>query len=126
MDEAPNQRSTGDLLGLWEFPASFPLAKITEIAHGRLAPPDARAVLVSSRGDVITVQLVEGRLTEGGDFLVYVGGRGAFEVIRREAWPGGRALVILKAWPSRPYTTTNTDQRHPGPRRPMDVQYTCG
>jgi hypothetical protein len=69
---------------------------MTVIAQDRRTPPDVRAHLVSSRGDVITVQLASGRLTDGAEFR----GRGAFEVIRREAWPGGRVLVTLEAWPT--------------------------
>ncbi|WP_242394866.1 hypothetical protein [Anaeromyxobacter oryzisoli] len=90
---------TDQLLELWEFPRGFDLGKITEIAQDRLTPPDLRAQLVTSRGDVLTAQIVEGRATEGTDFLVYVRGRGAFEVLRREVWPGGRAMVTLTAWP---------------------------
>lgn len=89
------------LLSLWKFPRDFDLAKITAVAQDQLAPPDARAALVSSRGDVLTVQIAEGGLTEGADFLVYVGSRGAFEVLRREMWPGDRVLLTLAAWPRR-------------------------
>lgn len=38
---------------------------MTEIALDRLAPPDLRAHVVSSRGDVLTIQVVEGRMTDG-------------------------------------------------------------
>ncbi len=38
---------------------------MTEVALDRLAPADARAQLVSSRGDVLTVQVAEGQLTAG-------------------------------------------------------------
>jgi hypothetical protein len=92
---------TDELLDLWEFPDSFDLGSMTIITQDHRTPADARAKLVSSRGDIITVQFVEGRLTEHVEFRVYVGGRGAFEVLRREAWPGGRVLVTLRAWPSR-------------------------
>jgi hypothetical protein len=92
---------TDELLELWEFPESFDLGSITIIAQDQRTPADARAKLVSSRGDIITVQLVDGRLTEHVDLRVYVRGRGAFEVLRREVWPGGRVLVTLSAWPAR-------------------------
>lgn len=90
-----------DLLEVWEFPRGFDLASIGEIAQGRLTPPDFRAHLVSSRGDVLTVQLREGVPTAHVDLLLYVRGRGAFEVIRREDWPGRRVLLTLSVWPRR-------------------------
>ena len=56
--------------------------------------------LLRSTGDTITVQVVEGRAPLGPDELLYVGGRGAFEVARREDWDG-RVLLTLAAWPRR-------------------------
>jgi hypothetical protein len=90
-----------DLLELWEFPRSFDLGAMVEVATERLTPPDLRAHLVSSRGDVLTVQLAEGRRTEHVEMLLHVRGRGAFEVLRREAWPERRELLVLRAWPNR-------------------------
>jgi hypothetical protein len=93
--------SVTELLDIWEFPADFELAKITQIAIDALTEPDLRAHLVSSRGDILTVQVAEGRPTTDPEMRVYVGGRGAFEVVRRELWPGGRTLLVLRAWPQR-------------------------
>jgi hypothetical protein len=39
------------------------------------------------------------RLASGA--LLYVEQRGAFELLRREVWPGGRVLLTLAAWPRR-------------------------
>jgi hypothetical protein len=35
------------------------------------------------------------------EMLLYVRGRGAFEVLRLEAWPERREMLVLRAWPSR-------------------------
>jgi hypothetical protein len=89
-----------DLLDLWEFPDGFELAKITQIAMDALSPPDLRAHVVSSRGDILTVQVAEGRPTINPEMRLYVAGRGAFKVIRTEAWPG-QVHLVLRAWPQR-------------------------
>jgi hypothetical protein len=90
---------TDQLLEIWEFPRGFDLAAIAEIAERHVTEPDLRAHLVSCRGDVITVQVRQGRLTRHVDMLLFVAGRGAFEQLRREVWPDRRELLILRAWP---------------------------
>lgn len=90
-----------DLLVAWEFPESFELEEIEEIARDELAPPDLRARLVSRRGRCLTVQVLEGEITTHVPMLLYVRGRGAFSVIRREVWPDWRVLITLAAWPDR-------------------------
>lgn len=84
-------------LEAWEFPAGFDLEKIAGVAAGRLTPPDLRGVLVSSRGDVLTLQVFDGQAPADPEFRLYVRGHGAYEVLRREAWPDGRELVVLRA-----------------------------
>jgi hypothetical protein len=86
-----------DELELWKFPRTLALAAMVHIAEQRLAPPDLRACPISSRGDVLTVQLVEGAWAAGEEPLLYVRERGAFVVLRREEWPGGRVLLTLRA-----------------------------
>ncbi len=73
-----------DLLDVWEFPRDFLLAKIADVALDRLAPPVFRAHLVSSRGDVITVQLAgAGSPTEPTSSSTWAGGaRSRFFVAR--------------------------------------------
>ncbi len=67
--------------------------------------PDLEVVLVSARGDVVTVQVVDGAIGDPDDIL-YVAGRGLYELLRSETWPpataGGapRVLLTLKAWPN--------------------------
>jgi hypothetical protein len=89
------------VLDIWEFPRGFDLAKITQIAIDALSPPDLRAHLVSSRGDILTVQVADGTPPTDPEMRLYVGGRGAFEAIRTERWPGERVLLVLRAWPQR-------------------------
>lgn len=91
--------SVAATLEVWEFPEGFELDAIVAIVDDRLTPPDVRAHLVSERGDVLTLQLVEGKLTPHVRMPVYVRGRGAFDVVRREHWPRGRVLLTLRARP---------------------------
>ncbi len=46
-------------------------------------------------------KLADGTAPVHPDDLLYVGGRGAFEILRREVWPGERVLLTLAAWPRR-------------------------
>jgi hypothetical protein len=89
---------TSEPLEGWEFPAGFDLEKMVEVATARLTPPDLRGILVSSRGDVLTLQVFDGQAPTDPEFRVYVRGRGAFEVLRREAWPDGRELLVLREY----------------------------
>ncbi len=86
------------LVDVWECPRGFDVASVAEIARDRLTEPDLRAQLVSSRGDVLTLQVARGRLTVHVEMLLYVAGRGAFELLRREIWPERRELLTLRAW----------------------------
>jgi hypothetical protein len=88
---------TNEPLEAWEFPAGFDLAKIAGVADERLTPPDLRGVLVSSRGEILTLQVFEGQAPADPEFQLWVRGRGPYQVLRREAWPDGRELVVLRA-----------------------------
>ncbi|WP_242392915.1 hypothetical protein [Anaeromyxobacter oryzisoli] len=92
-------REVGDdaLVEAWEFPVGFELTAIATIAQERLTEPDVRAYLVSCRGDVLTLQIARGRITTHVPMLLFVAGRGAFELLRREVWPGPRELLTLRA-----------------------------
>jgi hypothetical protein len=80
--------------------AASHLAVAVHIAQDELEPPELTLRLLRSTGDTITVQVVEGQTPLDPDELLYVGGRGAYEVARREDW-GGRVLLALAAWPRR-------------------------
>jgi hypothetical protein len=69
------------------------------IAQGRLTEPDLELATVSSRGDVVTMQITRGEIGDPTD-LLQVERLGLFEILRIEPWPGGRILLVLRAWPS--------------------------
>ncbi len=75
-------------------------ALVAAAQDDRPGSPEVRFRLVGSRGDSITVQRVDGHVPHAGT-LLYVSKRGTFVVARCERWPGGRQLLLLKAWPSR-------------------------
>lgn len=52
---------------------------------------------MSARGDVVTMQITRGEIRDPAE-LLYVDGKGLFEIVRIEPWPGGRTLLVLKAW----------------------------
>ncbi len=94
-----------ETIAVWEFDRELGAELATTTALDQLEPPDLEVVLLATRGDAITVQVVDGSVSDS-DSLLYVAGRGLYEVLRSEAWPplqpGGppRVLLTLKAWPS--------------------------
>jgi hypothetical protein len=88
----------------WEYDPSCDLGEIVRLAAERVAPPSFTGVLLATRGDALSVQLLEGDASEAGA-LYYVSGHGAFSLARREVWPpvpgrrGERVLLILVAYP---------------------------
>jgi hypothetical protein len=94
-----------DPLAIWEFPAEAEPEVMETMARERKDEPDARGLLVATRGDVATVQLIEGAVVDPGSAL-YVEGRGGHVLERRELWPpaepGGapRVLLVLRAAPA--------------------------
>jgi len=65
------------------------------------ALPAIQKSSVSSTGDTITVQVIDGIAPLDADAVLYAERRGPFEIARRETWPGGRELLTLAAWPRR-------------------------
>ena len=61
--------------------------------------PQLELRLVSSTGDTLTVQVVKGRAPAVPETLLYIRGRGAFELLRREVWSDKRVRLTLAAWP---------------------------
>jgi hypothetical protein len=91
------------LLEAWQFhgPPEIVAAVSDSVAGGTLGPPDLRCRLISSAGTSITVQVVDGGVPQAPDALLFVRGWGAYALLRREAWPGGRVLLTLVEWPER-------------------------
>jgi hypothetical protein len=88
-------------LGVWEYERDDDALKTAAIiAMDRLAPPDFYVEVVASRGDHLTGQIAAGSLTDPAAIL-YVEGRGTFEILRVEPWPDRRVMLVLRAWPNR-------------------------
>ena len=89
----------------WEYPRGTDVNEMVEVAPDEHPPPDLLARLLSSRGDAITLQVVDGVSPVDPEALIFVQGRGAIELLRREhellrreQWPGGRTLLVLWEW----------------------------
>ena len=88
---------------VWEFDPSCELGEVAKLASERLAPPSFTGCTLSSRDDVLTVQVMAGAPSRDARSLYYVAGRGAFVLARREVWPPAagcaeqRILVTLVA-----------------------------
>ena len=89
----------------WEFDPSSDLADVVSVAMERLAPATFVGHLLSTRGDSLTLQVLEGAPTGDPRSLFYVRGHGAFVLARREEWPPvpgsarKRLLLTLLAFP---------------------------
>jgi hypothetical protein len=94
------QPRSEELHAIWVHARDVAEGVMPAVALDRLRPPDLHARLLSSTGDTITVEVVEGVLPMGDD-LLYVERRGPYEVARRETWPGQQVLLTLAAWPRR-------------------------
>ena len=92
------------VLAVWEFHPKPDLGLATRCALDYGEPPDMHVVVESSTGDMATVSITSGRLTDP-ESLQYVERRGLFEIVGTEAWTGpgetGRTLLRLRAFPSR-------------------------
>jgi hypothetical protein len=94
-------------MNVWEFERDDDLGAVARHAMDGTAPADFTANLVASTGDTITLRVVSGTPSRNPGMTVYVEGRGAYEVLRREDWPPRqddvhhRVQLMLRAWPSR-------------------------
>jgi len=92
-------------LEAWEFDSSSDLKHIVNVAMERLAPPTFVGHLLSTRGDSLTLQVLEGLPSGDPRSLYYVRGHGAFVLARCEEWPPAqgsarkRILLTLLAFP---------------------------
>ncbi len=96
-----------DAVGIWVLTPDQELGAAARHAMDGSVPPDVSAVILSSTGDVLGVQLAgAGPQLERGS-RVYLERHGGFEVVGEEVWPaavpGGvpRVLLALRAWPGR-------------------------
>jgi hypothetical protein len=68
--------------------------------EGKLGHPQLQLRAVANLDDSITAQVVEGSVPVEPRQVLYILGRGLFRLTRRERWPGGRELLLLRAWAS--------------------------
>jgi hypothetical protein len=73
--------------------------EMAAIGERELVPPDLLLLLLRSTGDTITVMVVRGTVPVDPRDLIYVRGRGAYEVLRSGAIPSHRRQLTLAAWP---------------------------
>ena len=95
----------GTRVEAWEFDPGCDVADVMQLAAARVAPPSFTGLLLSTRGDALTLQLTEGGPSGDAHSLFYLAGHGAFALARVEAWPplpgrqAPRLLVTLTAYP---------------------------
>jgi hypothetical protein len=106
MVEAPPQLPT-NVVRVWEARRDEDMAELTRATQDGKREPSFRALVISSTGDTLGLQIVGDELPGGGpDTILYVGDRGTFELVRVERWPAlpgekrPRVLLKLKAWSS--------------------------
>jgi hypothetical protein len=91
-----------DRIAIWEFPSGADGEVMASIVAERRDEPDAVGVVVSARGPVVTLQVVEGAIVNPRSTL-FVEGRGGHVLERREAWPPAapgsapRELLVLRS-----------------------------
>ncbi|MBK9519142.1 MAG: hypothetical protein IPO09_17690 [Anaeromyxobacter sp.] len=95
-----------ETIDVWEADKAIDLADWTIGVVSGLLRPSFQAVLLSSAGDVLTLQVSGPRQPSGErSALFHVAGRGTFELVRLERWPaapgggGERVLLTLRVWP---------------------------
>ncbi len=98
---------TAEPVVVWEAREGEGLEQLTLAAQDRTRDPAFRCVVLSSTGDTLGLQVLGDNMPSGDATVVYVAGRGAFELVRVERWPPPpgekkpRVLLKLKAWPAR-------------------------
>jgi hypothetical protein len=92
-----------DLVPVWTFRRGLDLALVADVADGRavedVEPPDLRVRVLAADGGTLTVRVVDGVAAYDADELLYVPGRGPYEVLRRDVSPGrdGPRVVLTLA-----------------------------
>lgn len=91
------------VIGVWEFDENEKFDPV--VAMDRIQPPSWNAREVTSRGDVVTLQLETGaRPSIMPSTRYYIEKRGPFRMLRHEVWPGdgaARVMLTMRAWPQR-------------------------
>lgn len=96
-----------ETLAIWEFPPDAEYGAMVQFVLERAGEPDAEGLLLSSREDVVSVQLASGTLSGNPASRFYLEGRGGYVLVRREDWPPleprgvPRSMLTLREWPHR-------------------------
>jgi hypothetical protein len=83
---------TGDsdsVLAVWEFPHTLAVGAMVEIVQDHREEPNLHAHQLSSTGDTITVQVIDGVAPLSPDAVLYVERRGPYEIARRRRGQAG-------------------------------------
>jgi hypothetical protein len=92
----------GEIVPVWTFRRGLDLALVVDVATEAAEdaePPDLRVRLLAASDERITALVVEGIAPYDADVLMYVPGRGPFEVARRDVSSGstGPRVVLTLA-----------------------------
>ncbi len=90
----------GVSLAAWEHRGDVTLTEAALVAAGRLEPPTLRVEVVGVLGEYVTVLVLGGALADPAS-LLYVEGRGAYEVVSVEPWPDTGRFLVLRPWARR-------------------------
>ena len=75
------------VVDVWEVERDADLAELSNVFQDGTRAPSFRAFILSSTGDTLGLQVVGADLPSGEAKVLFVAGRGAFELVRVERWP---------------------------------------
>jgi hypothetical protein len=82
-------------LSAWRLPRSLDVTEITDFALRTLLIPDLQLGVLSSTKASVTVELAKGEAPTDSDAVVFIEGRGPFDVLRRETLASAGMLLVL-------------------------------
>jgi hypothetical protein len=86
------------ILSAWEFDRDVEASVADQVVREHADAPDLEVLHLSTAGDRLTVQVVEGAVRDPRS-LLFLEARGLHEILRLEAWPplapGGEARVLV-------------------------------
>jgi len=91
-------------LPAWLVPRGVDLALLGRASLDAIEPPDLRVKLVAESGHTVLAEVVEGIAPYDAETLLYLERHGAYEVLHRDVFAGGRTprvRLTLAPWPRR-------------------------
>jgi hypothetical protein len=105
---------TPGVVSVWEVGRDEGMGEVARTTEDGTRAPSFRALIISTTGDTLGLQVAGDDLPSGDeDAVLYVSGKGTFELVRVERWPAvagqkrPRVLLKLKAWPSKQVITSS-------------------